>query len=65
MMYVMSGVLDTGGNFVPLDSLAQHFNRDGSGNVTSIVASNGTDTWTQTFTYVTGALSDITGWVKA
>lgn len=61
----VSGALDTDGKFFPLDSLAQTFARDGAGNILSIVASDGTNTWTQTFTYKNGLVSAISGWVKA
>lgn len=62
---MVAGAFDTNGNFFPLDSLAQHFNRDANGAVTSIVATNDTHTWTQTYTYTNGMVSDISGWVKA
>jgi hypothetical protein len=61
----VSGAYDTIGNFFPLDSLPQHFERDGSGNVLSITVTDGKSTWTQTYTYVNGFVSDISGWVKA
>jgi hypothetical protein len=62
---VISGALDTEGHFFPLDSLQQTLTRDaGTGNVTKIVATNGTNTWTQTMTYTSGLLTNISGWVK-
>lgn len=61
----IAGALDTRGDFFPLDSLPQVFNRDGAGNVTSIVATQGSKTYTQTYTYTNGLVTGITGWVRA
>jgi hypothetical protein len=61
----VSGVLDTEGHFFPLGSLSQTFTRDGNGNITSIVATDGVSTWTQTHTYKNGAVSHISGWVQS
>lgn len=61
----VSGAYDSNGVFFPLDSLKQKFNRDGAGNITSIVASYDRFRWTQTFTYVNGQLDEISAWVKS
>lgn len=60
----VSGAYDTNGVFFPLDSLKQKFNRDASGNVTSIVASYNKTRWTQTITYLNGLVDEVSGWVK-
>lgn len=61
----VAGAFDTNGNFFPLDSLPQQINRDGAGNVQSIVASYKGSTWTQTYSYINGFVTNISGWVKA
>jgi hypothetical protein len=62
---VTVGAYDTQGVFFSLDSLKQKFNRDGAGNVTSVVASLDDWHWTQTFTYVNGKVDEVSGWVKS
>lgn len=61
---VVSGVLDTEGRFFPLDSLEQTFNRDANGRLTTVVASDGTSSWTQTYDYKNETVSHISPWVR-
>lgn len=62
---LVNGQYDSNGDFFPLDSLNQQINRDGDGKVLSIVASVRGTTYTQTYTYTNGLVSNISGWVKA
>lgn len=64
-IHAVTGAFDTSGRFFPLDSLPQQINRDGAGNVTSIVATDGTRTFTQTYTYTNGNVTGISGWVRS
>ena len=60
-----TGVVDsTGATFDP-DSLAQTLTYNGDGTVATIAATEGTNTWTQTFGYTSGNLTSISKWVKA
>lgn len=54
----------TGASFDP-DSLTQNLTYNGDGTVNTIAATDGTNTWTQTFTYTSGNLTGISKWVKA
>jgi hypothetical protein len=60
---VVNGAFDTNGRFFPLDSLSQDFIRDANGVLQKIVAHMGTSTFTQTFTYTNGLVSNVSGWV--
>lgn len=62
---VVRGAYDINGNFFPLDSLDRTYNRNGSGQITSIVATDGASTWTQTWAYSNGVLQNMSRWVKS
>lgn len=64
---IVSGAYDINGNFFPLDSLDQTYFYNASEQVSSIVATDGSSTWTQTYTYtsVGGKILNISRWVKA
>lgn len=53
---------NTGGVFNP-DSMAQTLTW-GTNGVTTVVATNGVNTWTRTFTYTNGNLTGVSIWVK-
>jgi hypothetical protein len=55
--------LDTDGNPVPVYK-AHTFTYDTSGNLLTDTVSDGTGTWVRTFTYVQGAQTADSGWVK-
>lgn len=44
--------------------LPQTLAYDGSGNLSTITVTDGTDTWTQTLTYTDGNLTGVSAWVK-
>ena len=46
------------------DTLAQTLGYDASGNLKTITATDGTNTWVQTYTYAGGLLTGISAWVK-
>lgn len=58
----VSGALDANGDFFPLDSLQQTITKDASGN-TTIVATDGKNTWTQTIV-TAGLVTTISLWNK-
>jgi hypothetical protein len=60
----LDGAIDSTGNFFPLGSCAKTYNYTGSDN-TSIVASDGVHTWTQTMTYTSHVLQTVSQWVKS
>lgn len=47
-----------------LESLPQTFTYDDDGNLETITATDGTNTWVQTFTYEDGNLTAVSAWVK-
>ena len=59
---VISGVLDSAGNFVAIDSMAQTMTYN-NGQVASISATDGTHVWTQTVTY-SGSNPTYSQWVR-
>jgi len=59
---VISGVLDSAGNFVAIDSMAQTMTYS-NGQVASISATDGTHVWTQTVTY-NGSNPTYSQWVR-
>jgi hypothetical protein len=61
---IVPGVLDTDGHFFPLESIERTFNRDSNGNITTVVATDGTNSWTQTYNYKNGYVSHISAWVQ-
>lgn len=58
-------VLDSTNEQVAIDSLAQTLIYNGDGTVAMIAATNGTNTWTQTFGYTAGSVTSISRWVKS
>lgn len=62
---VLVSVLDSTGALVNIDSMAQTLTYNGDGTVATIAATNGTNTWTQTFTYTAGVVTGISQWVKS
>jgi hypothetical protein len=62
--FVASGsVIASDGAALPIDSLAQ-VPAYTSGNLTSLTVTHGGSSYRQTFTYVSGVLTNISGWVK-
>ena len=59
------GVVDSTGAYFNPDNLAQTLTYNGDGTVATIAATDGANTWTQTFTYTSGNLTGISKWVKA
>lgn len=59
-----SVVDSTGGTFNP-DNMQQTLTNDASGNLISIAATNGVNTWTQTVTYPTATTTVFSQWVKS
>lgn len=56
--------LDTNAGIVPTWK-AHTFNYDGAGNLIGDVVTDGTNTWTRTYTYVNGVQKTDSGWVKS
>lgn len=50
--------------FVPIDDLPQTLVYNGDGTLNYVDATDGTDTWRQTYTWTAGRLTGISGWVK-
>lgn len=48
---------------VGFDNLPQVMGYDGTGNLTTITATNGTNTWVQTLSYTSGNLTGVSAWV--
>lgn len=46
----ISAIRDSAGSYVDIDSLPKTYGRDASGNVTTITATNGSNTWVKTYT---------------
>lgn len=46
------------------DSLAQTLAYDEEGNLSTVLATDGVNTWVQTYTYANGLLTNISAWVK-
>lgn len=62
----VSYILDSTGKSVSIDSLAKIYNRDASGNVTSITATDGTNSWIKTYTRdASGNVTAESRWVKS
>lgn len=59
----VSGAFDSSGEFFPLDSCAQNIAKNSSGQVTQIDATDGVNTWRQTYTYTAAGMA-ISMWVK-
>lgn len=59
------GAYDASGDFFALDSMDTTITRDGSGNPLTVVATNGRDKWTQTYTYTNGFATKVSAWVKS
>lgn len=60
-LYTMAN--DTQGRSVPEDgndTIA--YNSDGT--INTITRTHGPDTWVQTYTYTSGSLTNVSGWVK-
>lgn len=57
--------LDTAGNGINPDAYAQILTYNGDGTVATISFTDGTNTWTQTFTYTAGLLTGVSRWVKS
>lgn len=57
-------VIDDTGEPVDIDSLQQTLTYT-DGVLTSIAATDGTNTWTQTLTYTSGNLTGISAWVRS
>ena len=57
-------VLDSSNKPVAIDSLAQTFAYDGSGNLITITSTDGISSWVQTLGYTAGKVTSISRWVK-
>lgn len=55
---------DTGAAIVP-DNYAQTLTYNGDGTVNTVSFTDGTNTWTQTFTYTAGKVTGISTWVRS
>lgn len=55
--------LDTAGNTVPV-WYGHTFSYDSSGNLVSDTVSDGTNSWTRSYTYSSGNMASDSGWVK-
>ena len=55
--------VDTDGNPVPVNR-AHSFGYDDSGNLVTDTVSDGTNTWTRTYSYIRGVQQTDSGWVK-
>jgi hypothetical protein len=58
-------VRDSTGGVINPDNYAQTLTYNGDGTVATISFTDGTNTWTQTFTYTSGKVSGISAWVKS
>jgi hypothetical protein len=59
------GVMDSAGVFIPVDSMAQTMTYNGPGaTVDTITATDGTNSWRQTFTYTGANITGISAWIK-
>ncbi len=55
---------DSAGNLVDAAALSHTFGYDGSGNLITDTATDGTTTWVKTLTYTAGNLTGESKWVK-
>lgn len=60
----VSSVTASDGAVLELDALVQTFNYNGDGTLNYIQVTSGINTYRQTFTYTTGALTGLSNWVK-
>lgn len=51
-------------DFIPIDDMPQAFAYNGDGTLNYVEATDGTNTWRQTFSYTAGVLTGVSGWVK-
>ena len=59
-------VTDSTGSYVAIDSLPKTYGRDGSGNVMTVTATDGTNTWVKTYTRDgSGNVTAESRWVKS
>lgn len=57
--------VDSAGAVVNPDAYAQVLTYNGDGTVNTIAFTDGTNTWTQTFSYTAGNVTGISKWVKS
>lgn len=63
---IVGGAVDAAGNAVDPDSYAQVLTNTATGKVATIAFTNGTNTWTRTFTYDgSDCLTNISQWVRS
>lgn len=56
---------DSVGNWVQPDNYAQTFTYNADGTVATISFTDGSNTWTQTFTYSSGNVASVSKWVRS
>lgn len=62
---VVKVAIDSMGGICLPDRYAQSLTYNGDGTVNTISFTDGTHTWTQTFTYTNGKVTGISAWVKS
>lgn len=62
---VTIGTIDSGGGSINPDDFAQTLTYNGDNTLATMSFTDGTNTWTQTFTYTTGNLTGVSKWVKS
>lgn len=60
----VNDTVDSEGNAIAPDSMAQTLGYNGAGKLATITATDGTNSWVQTLTYTAGRLSSVSQWVK-
>lgn len=58
-------IQDDQGNYINPAAWPQSYTYDGSGNLETISFTDGTFTWTKTFTYSAGNMTGESGWVRS
>lgn len=58
-------IVDSAGGIVNPDDFAQTLTRNADGTVNTIAFTDGTNTWTMTFSYTSGQVTGISKWVKS
>jgi len=62
---IAAGAVDSAGNVIHPDNYAHVLTYNGDGTVATDAFTDGTNTWTQTYTYTTGNLTGVSKWVKS
>lgn len=65
-LVVLAGaVVDSSGSSINPDNYAHTYTYNADGTLATDAFTDGTNTWTQTFTYTSGKLTGVSAWVKA